>query len=80
MRVESVGQERAMSASARLSSRYRITIPKEVGERFGLKPGQRVVLTPRGRSLHLESEAPSAFQRGIANEVPEDQRERGDQS
>ena len=36
-----------------ISSRFQITIPKEIRERFTVKPGDRVLFIPRGRTLEL---------------------------
>jgi len=36
-----------------LSSRYRITILRALREQLNLRPGQKVVLIPRGNILHL---------------------------
>ena len=45
-----------MGNSAILSSRFRISIPKDVRQRLGLKAGQWVNLTPRGGQLLLEAD------------------------
>jgi AbrB family looped-hinge helix DNA binding protein len=36
-----------------ISSKYQIVIPREIRERFGLKPGQRVVFIPYRRTLRV---------------------------
>jgi len=36
-----------------ISSRYQITIPKEIRERFNVKPGQKVLFIPRGKTIEI---------------------------
>jgi AbrB family looped-hinge helix DNA binding protein len=36
-----------------ISSKYRITIPREIRERFGIKPGQKVAFIPHENSLQM---------------------------
>jgi AbrB family looped-hinge helix DNA binding protein len=36
-----------------VSSRYQITIPKEIRERFKVKPGQKVLFIPRGKTIEI---------------------------
>jgi AbrB family looped-hinge helix DNA binding protein len=38
---------------ATISSKFQITIPKEIRERFIVKPGDKVLFIPRGRTLEL---------------------------
>jgi AbrB family looped-hinge helix DNA binding protein len=40
-----------MTAIAKLSSKYQISIPKEVREQEGWKPGQRFVFIPKGKGV-----------------------------
>jgi len=57
-----------------ISSRYQVVIPKDVRERLGLKPGQRVQAMPfKGRIelIPLEPiEESRGFIRGIDTTVP----------
>lgn len=36
-----------------ISSRYQITIPKEIREQFDIKPGDKVLFIPRGKTIEL---------------------------
>lgn len=36
-----------------ISSRYQVTIPKEIRERFDIKPGDRALFIPRGRTIEI---------------------------
>jgi len=36
-----------------ISSRYQITIPKEIRERFDIKPGDKALFIPRGKTIEL---------------------------
>jgi len=40
-----------MSAAATVSSKYQVSIPKEVRERMGLKPGQKVAFIARAEGV-----------------------------
>lgn len=42
-----------MADTATLSSKFQISIPKEVREEQGWKPGQEFVFLPRGKSVVL---------------------------
>ena len=42
-----------MSASITISSKYQIIIPPEIREKFNLKPGQKVIFVPDGKSIRL---------------------------
>ncbi|MCY3699490.1 MAG: AbrB/MazE/SpoVT family DNA-binding domain-containing protein [Gemmatimonadetes bacterium] len=57
-----------------ISSRYQVVIPRDVRERLGLKPGQKVQALPfKGRVelIPLEPiEATRGFVRGIDTTVP----------
>jgi len=48
-----------------LSSRYRITIPRALREQLNLRPGQKVVLIPRGNILCLVIVPPIEQARGM---------------
>lgn len=34
-----------------ISSKYQITIPKEIRERFKIKPGDKALFIPRGKTI-----------------------------
>jgi len=36
-----------------ISSRYQITIPKEIRERFNVKPGDKALFIPHGKNLEI---------------------------
>ncbi len=36
-----------------ISSRYQITIPKAIRERFDIKPGDKALFIPRGRTIEI---------------------------
>lgn len=36
-----------------ISTRYQITIPKEIRERFDIKPGDKTLFIPRGKSIEV---------------------------
>ena len=36
-----------------ISSRYQITIPKEIREQFGVKPGDKALFVPRGKTIEV---------------------------
>ena len=42
-----------MSTSAIVSSDFQVTIPLEIREKFNLKPGQKVMFVPDGKSIRL---------------------------
>ena len=53
-------------ATAVISPKYQIVIPKEVHELAGLKVGQRVQVIARGSTITLVPHQPIANLRGIA--------------
>jgi len=59
-----------------ISSRYQVVIPRDVRDRLGLRPGQKVQALPfKGRVelIPLEPiETARGFVRGIDTEVPRD--------
>ncbi len=55
-----------MGVSAKISSKYQISIPKEVRERFGWKPGQEFVFVPHGKGVVLMPRRDFGSLRGIA--------------
>jgi AbrB family looped-hinge helix DNA binding protein len=44
--------------TSRVTSRGRVTIPKEIRERLGLKPGDRVVFVQRRGEIALQARMP----------------------
>lgn len=36
-----------------ISSRYQITVPKEIRERFDIKPGDKALFIPRGKTIEV---------------------------
>ena len=38
---------------ATISSRYQITIPKEIREKFDIKPGDKALFIPHGKSIEI---------------------------
>ena len=42
-----------MGVSAKISSKFQISIPKEVRDQQGWKPGQELVFIPKGKSVTL---------------------------
>jgi AbrB family looped-hinge helix DNA binding protein len=36
-----------------ISSRYKITFPKEIRGRFGIKPGDKALFIPRGKTIEV---------------------------
>jgi AbrB family looped-hinge helix DNA binding protein len=46
-------EERIRMCIVTISSRYQITIPKEIRERFDIKPGDKASFTPRGKTIEV---------------------------
>ena len=68
-----------MSAVTKLSSKFQISIPKEVREQQGWKAGQEFVFLPKGRSVVLVPVLKLEDLRGIAKGAnPDDYRDRND--
>ncbi len=42
-----------MSALSTISSKYQVVIPKEIREKFNLKPGQQIMFIPYEKSLRM---------------------------
>jgi AbrB family looped-hinge helix DNA binding protein len=66
--------------TAIISSRWQVVIPHEIRERFGLKPGQKVVFIPHKKSLRIVVVPPieeaEGFLEGIGMDI---QREEEDE-
>jgi AbrB family looped-hinge helix DNA binding protein len=68
-----------MSATTKLSSKFQISIPKEVRERQGWRAGQEFVFLPKGGGVVLVPVPDRASLRGIAKGAnPENYRDRTD--
>ena len=68
-----------MSATTKLSSKFQISIPKEVREQQGWRPGQEFVFLPKGNSVVLAPIPDHDSLRGIAKGAnPENYRDRND--
>jgi AbrB family looped-hinge helix DNA binding protein len=68
-----------MSAVTKLSSKFQISIPKEVREQQGWRPGQEFVFLPKGNSVVLVPAPDHDSLRGIAKGAnPENYRDRND--
>lgn len=50
---------------ATVSPKFQIVIPKEIRERYGLKPGQQVAFIDRGGYIALVASRPVSELRGI---------------
>ena len=48
-----------------VSTKYQIVIPKEVRERFGIKPGQEISYIVKGGIIHLVPVQPITSMRGF---------------
>lgn len=56
-------------ATTTVSSRYQIVIPKEVREQVGIKPGQKLALLVKGKSITLVPVVPLEELRGFARGI-----------
>jgi AbrB family looped-hinge helix DNA binding protein len=63
-----------------ISSKYQVVIPREIRERFDLKPGQKVVFIPYRKSLRVVIVPPIeeayGFLEGIETDVERQEEER----
>lgn len=55
-----------------ISSKYRVVIPREVREQFGLKPGQKIMFIPYDNSLHVIVVRPIEDARGMLKRINTD--------
>ena len=68
-----------MGVSGKISSKYQISIPKEVRERLGWRPGQEVLFVPHGKGVVLMPRRDIDSLRGLAKGAnTEDYRDRND--
>jgi AbrB family looped-hinge helix DNA binding protein len=68
-----------MTVATKLSSKFQISIPKEVREQQGWKAGQEFVFLPKGNGVVLVPVPRHEDLRGIAKGAnPEDYRDRND--
>ena len=54
-----------MEALTTISSKFQIVIPREVREKFNLKPGQKVMFIPYQKSIRLVIVPPIKDARGM---------------
>jgi len=54
-----------MEALTTISSKFQIVIPREVREKFNLKPGQKVMFIPYQKSIRLVIVPPIKGARGM---------------
>jgi AbrB family looped-hinge helix DNA binding protein len=63
-----------------ISSKYQVVIPREIRERFGLKPGQKVIFIPYKKSLRVVIVPPIedayGFLKGIDTNVEREEDDR----
>jgi AbrB family looped-hinge helix DNA binding protein len=57
-------------ATARVSPKYQIVIPKEIRERHSLKPGQQMQVISKGSMIALVPDRPLSAYRGILRGMP----------
>jgi len=57
-------------AQTRVSAKYQIVIPKEVRERYGLKPGQGIEVISKDDAITLIPDRPLSAFRGILRGLP----------
>jgi AbrB family looped-hinge helix DNA binding protein len=51
--------------SVTISRNYRITIPREICDQFGLKPGQKILFIPENKTLRIIVVPPVEEARGM---------------
>jgi AbrB family looped-hinge helix DNA binding protein len=59
-------EREVLMATAVVSPKFQIVIPKEIRERMGLRPGQVVSLIDRGGIISIVPQQPISQLRGIA--------------
>ena len=55
-----------------ITSKYRITIPREIREQFDLKPGQKLMFIPYNNVLHVVIVPPIKQARGMFKGIDTD--------
>jgi AbrB family looped-hinge helix DNA binding protein len=60
-----------MTTLVTITQTYRITIPKEIREKYSLKPGQKVYFETDGKVLTIRFEAPLPNQTSEVSETSE---------
>jgi AbrB family looped-hinge helix DNA binding protein len=81
LRLNDRYQERKMTAQAKLSSKFQISIPKEVREAQNWRAGQSFVFLPKGKGVVLMPAPDLAELRGIARGAKAvDYRDRNDRT
>ncbi|HEX9617560.1 MAG TPA: AbrB/MazE/SpoVT family DNA-binding domain-containing protein [Anaerolineales bacterium] len=66
--------------AATISSKYQVVIPRDIREKFGLKPGQKVVFIPYKNTLRVVIVPPIeeayGFLEGIDTDIERDEEDR----
>jgi AbrB family looped-hinge helix DNA binding protein len=70
--MERPSEEVTVMARATVSPKFQIVIPKEIRERYELKPGQQLALIDRGGYIALVPQRPLSELRGILKGAPLD--------
>ena len=67
--------------TATISSKYQVVIPREIREKFKLKPGQKIMFIPYNKSLRVVIIPPIEKARGLLKGIDADvQREEKDEA
>ena len=67
--------------TATISSKYQVVIPREIREKFQLKPGQKIMFIPYNKTLRVVIVPPIENARGLLKGIDTDvQREEEDEA
>jgi len=67
--------------TATISSKYQVVIPREIREKFNLKPGQKIMFIPYNKTLRVVIVPPIEQARGLLKGIDADvQREEEDEA
>jgi len=67
--------------TATISSKYQVVIPREIREKFKLKPGQKIMFIPYNKTLRVVIVPPIEQARGLLKGIDADvQREEEDEA
>jgi len=67
--------------TATISSKYQVVIPREIREKFKLKPGQKIMFIPYNKTLRVVIVPPIEQARGLLKGIGADvQREEEDEA
>jgi len=67
--------------TATISSKYQVVIPREIREKFNLKPGQKIMFIPYNKTLRVVILPPIEQARGLLKGIDADvQREEEDEA